>query len=51
MEACSDRHHKDKDWQKTWKQYAEIVKDYPEYLPNSYLQYYLYSSDVVKKWT
>ena len=49
MEACSDRHHKDKDWQKTWKKYAEIVKDYPEYLPNSYLQYYLYSSDVVKK--
>ena len=49
MTACSDKHHKDKDWQKTWKQYAEIIKDYPEYLPNSYLQYYLYSSDVVKK--
>lgn len=49
MSACSDKHHKDKDWQKTWKQYAEIVKDYPDFLPNSYLQYYLYSSEVVAK--
>ncbi len=49
MTACSDKHHKDKDWQKTWKQYAEIVKDYPDFLPNSYLQYYLYSSEMVAK--
>ena len=49
MSACSDKHHKDKDWQKTWKQYAEIVKDYPDFLPNSYLQYYLYSSEMVAK--
>ena len=49
MTASSDKHHKDPDWQKTWKQYAKIVKDYPDYLPNSYLQYYLYSSDMVDK--
>lgn len=49
MKPSSDKHHEDKDWQKTWKQYAEILKDYPEYLPNSYLQYYLYSSDIVAK--
>ncbi|MGL4537882.1 MAG: 6-phospho-alpha-glucosidase [Cetobacterium sp.] len=49
IQPSSDKHHKDKDWQKTWKQYAEILRDYPEYLPNSYLQYYLYSADMVSK--
>ena len=44
--AVSDKHHKDKDWMHTWGQYVKIVKDYPEYLPNSYLQYYLYSKDM-----
>ncbi len=44
--AVSDKHHKDKDWMHTWGQYVKIVRDYPEYLPNSYLQYYLYSKDM-----
>ena len=44
--AVSDKHHKDPDWMHTWAQYVEIVKDYPEYLPNSYLQYYLYAEDM-----
>lgn len=47
--AVSDKHHRDPDWNKTWKQYVEIVKDYPEFLPNSYLQYYLYSKEMVEK--
>ena len=44
--AVSDKHHKDPDWMHTWAQYVEIVKDYPECLPNSYLQYYLYAEDM-----
>lgn len=47
--SVSDKHHRDPDWNKTWKQYAKIVKDYPEYLPNSYLQYYLYAKEMVEK--
>lgn len=47
--TVSDKHHRDPDWNKTWKQYVEIVKDYPEYLPNTYLQYYLYSKEMVAK--
>lgn len=46
--AVSDKHHQDPDWNKTWKQYVEIVKDYPEFLPNSYLQYYLYSKEMAQ---
>lgn len=44
--AVSDKHHKDPDWMHTWAQYVKIVEDYPEFLPNSYLQYYLYSKDM-----
>ncbi|MGL5042186.1 MAG: 6-phospho-alpha-glucosidase [Culicoidibacterales bacterium] len=47
MIASSDKHHKDPDWQKTWKQYNQIVADFGEFLPNSYLQYYLYAADMV----
>lgn len=46
--AVSDKHHRDPDWMHTWEVYRKIVADYPEYLPNSYLQYYLYSKDVVE---
>lgn len=45
--AVSDKHHRDPDWMHTWEQYRSMVADYPDYLPNSYLQYYLYASDMV----
>jgi len=49
MQPCTDAHHNDKDWSKTWKQYNQLVKDFPEYLPSTYLQYYLYSKEMYEK--
>lgn len=46
--AVSDKHHKDPDWMHTWEVYRRIVRDFPEYLPNSYLEYYLYSKEMVE---
>lgn len=39
----------DPSWIKTFKQVKTMLTDFPEYLPNTYLQYYLYPSDIVKK--
>ena len=39
----------DPSWIKTFKQVEVMLNDYPEYLPNTYLQYYLYPSDMVDK--
>ena len=39
----------DPSWIKTFKQVERMVSDFPEYLPNTYLQYYLYPSDMVAK--
>jgi len=39
----------DPSWIKTFKQVEKMLTDFPEYLPNTYLQYYLYPSDMVKK--
>ncbi|KXZ40686.1 maltose-6'-phosphate glucosidase [Alkalithermobacter thermoalcaliphilus JW-YL-7 = DSM 7308] len=39
----------DPSWIKTFKQVQIMLKDFPEYLPNTYLQYYLYPQDMVKK--
>lgn len=49
MVPCTDAHHGDKDWSKTWKQYNQLVKDFPDCLPSTYLQYYLYSKEMVEK--
>lgn len=39
----------DPSWAKTFKQATIMLNDYPEYLPNTYLQYYLYPKDIVKE--
>ncbi|WP_027340031.1 6-phospho-alpha-glucosidase [Halonatronum saccharophilum] len=39
----------DPSWQKTFKQVQIMLKDFPDYLPNTYLQYYLYPDNMVKK--
>ncbi|MBA2175039.1 6-phospho-alpha-glucosidase [Halobacillus locisalis] len=39
----------DPSWIKTFKQVERMVTDFPEYLPNTYLQYYLYPSEMVEK--
>ena len=39
----------DPSWIKTFKQVEQMVTDFPEYLPNTYLQYYLYPSQMVDK--
>ncbi|MYL34916.1 6-phospho-alpha-glucosidase [Pontibacillus yanchengensis] len=39
----------DPNWIKTFKQVEQMVTDFPEYLPNTYLQYYLYPTQMVEK--
>lgn len=39
----------DPSWIKTFKQVETMLNHFPEYLPNTYLQYYLYPSDMVEK--
>ncbi|NJP36679.1 6-phospho-alpha-glucosidase [Alkalicoccus luteus] len=39
----------DPSWIKTFKQVETMLNDFPEYLPNTYLQYYLYPSDMASK--
>jgi len=38
----------DVSWQKTYNQANQMFRDFPEFLPNTYLQYYLYPNDVIK---
>ncbi|ADC50612.1 maltose-6'-phosphate glucosidase [Alkalihalophilus pseudofirmus OF4] len=39
----------DPSWIKTFKQVETMLRDFPDYLPNTYLQYYLYPSQMVEK--
>ncbi|SHJ81855.1 maltose-6'-phosphate glucosidase [Clostridium amylolyticum] len=39
----------DQSWIKTFEQARKMLIDYPDYLPNTYLQYYLYPKAIVKK--
>ncbi|KGX91667.1 6-phospho-alpha-glucosidase [Pontibacillus halophilus JSM 076056 = DSM 19796] len=39
----------DPNWIKTFKQVERMLNDFPEYLPNTYLQYYLYPQEMVDK--
>ncbi|WP_353893620.1 6-phospho-alpha-glucosidase [Proteinivorax hydrogeniformans] len=39
----------DPSWIQTFKQVEVMLRDFPQYLPNTYLQYYLYPSKMVEK--
>jgi maltose-6'-phosphate glucosidase len=39
----------DVSWQKTFEQARKMLMDFPEFLPNTYLQYYLYPDQMVEK--
>ncbi|RKD29516.1 6-phospho-alpha-glucosidase [Thermohalobacter berrensis] len=39
----------DQSWIKTFKQVEVMLRDFPEYLPNTYMQYYLYPQKMVEK--
>ncbi|WP_323703807.1 6-phospho-alpha-glucosidase [Mammaliicoccus sp. Dog046] len=39
----------DASWQSTFKQAKQMIQDFDEYLPNTYLQYYLYPNDLSQK--
>ncbi|MCL6570386.1 MAG: 6-phospho-alpha-glucosidase [Bacillus sp. (in: Bacteria)] len=39
----------DVSWQKTFEQARQMLIDFPEFLPNTYLQYYLYPDQMVAK--
>lgn len=39
----------DPSWIKTFEQARKMLMDYPDYLPNTYLQYYLYPRAMVEK--
>lgn len=45
LAASHDKHHSDPSWRHTWENFKEILTDFPDYLPNTYLQYYLYSKE------
>ena len=40
--------HMDESWQQTHKKAADLLKLTPEFLPNTYLKYYLYPDYVVE---
>lgn len=40
--APVDAEQRDKSWLETYAMVEDMLNDYPEYLPNTYLQYYLY---------
>ena len=37
LAASHDKHHSDPSWRHTWENFKEILTDFPEYLPNTYL--------------
>lgn len=39
----------DESWKKTFEQARKMLIDFPDYLPNTYLQYYLYPEDLAQK--
>ena len=48
LAASHDKHHSDPSWRHTWENFKEILTDFPEFLPNTYLQYYLYPKECVE---
>ncbi|BBU38464.1 6-phospho-alpha-glucosidase [Aeribacillus pallidus] len=45
----ADYEQRDKSWLETYAMVQQMVRDFPDYLPNTYLQYYLYPDKVLKK--
>lgn len=45
--GSEDEHVREKSWVETYNFMSTILKDFPEYLPNTYLKYYLYPNHVV----
>ena len=48
LAASHDKHHSDPSWRHTWENFKEILTDFPEYLPNTYLNYYLQQKEFVE---
>lgn len=46
--GSEDEHVREKSWVDTYNFMSTMVKDFPEYLPNTYLKYYLYPDYVVE---
>ncbi|MFB4162451.1 6-phospho-alpha-glucosidase [Alteribacillus sp. JSM 102045] len=44
-----DYEQRDQSWLDTYSMVEQIVQDFPDYLPNTYLQYYLYPDKVKQK--
>lgn len=44
----NDEHVMDKSWLDTYNSMSKILKYFPEYLPNTYLKYYLFPKEVVE---
>ncbi|MDQ0857168.1 6-phospho-alpha-glucosidase [Bacillus sp. V2I10] len=44
-----DYEQRDKTWLETYAMVEQMVRDFPDYLPNTYLQYYLYPDKVLNK--
>lgn len=49
FEPASQEIANDTSWQQTFAQVRDMVVDFPDYLPNTYLQYYLYPDKMVQK--
>lgn len=45
----ADYEQRDQSWLETYAMVEQMVQDFPEYLPNTYLQYYLYPDKVLNK--
>ncbi|QNG60210.1 6-phospho-alpha-glucosidase [Bacillus sp. PAMC26568] len=44
-----DYEQRDKSWLETYAMVEQMVRDFPDFLPNTYLQYYLYPDKVLNK--
>lgn len=44
-----EEHTMEKSWIETYNFMGKMLQDYPEYLPNTYLKYYLYPSHMVEE--
>ncbi|RYG71276.1 6-phospho-alpha-glucosidase [Lentibacillus lipolyticus] len=45
----ADYEQRDQSWLDTYAMVEQMVRDFPDYLPNTYLQYYLYPDKVLNK--
>ena len=45
----ADYEQRDQSWLDTYAMVEQMVRDFPDYLPNTYLQYYLYPDKVMDK--